>query len=550
MRYLILLTLAACATQKNTVPERHVSATPEWESHFQDITESSGVNPAASTTIVMSDYNNDGKVDFITNNRLYENSSRSFHVSFLDVTGKLGLAEMKGSPMFMDVNNDNMPDIITTKGQVFIQTKHRFTESSRQMNFKMPTDAFSLGFGDLNGDGFADLIVGRSEIHENNNFTFVAPKIYYNQKGKSFLDMSHLYSLNNLPAYTRGIHIADYDNDSKPEIYFSNYRLRQNFLLKDNKDVALSVGVAGENDNQKFFDNYYKKKFGPMFGHTIGSNWVDMNNDGNLDLFVANLVHKFVGMQGNSYDHRGYVCDDSKIYRNTGAPSYRFEDRRKTSGLALMPMGDYKVYKGDELWAHSTAGDLDNDGFQDFYVTQVYNLPYASAKLFKNKGDFRFQDISSWTPQLIDTYAGAWGDLNNDGKLDLITSGREAVGATPVLKILLNTHGQNNNYLKVQVTGTTSGTIPVATQVRVFHDRGVFMRQVDGVTGTFNQQNDPVLHFGLGNVKNITRVEVKWLNGEKQIIQPVKINTTIKVVEPVSEKRRNGSSRPGSAGRL
>lgn len=547
MKYFFLLTLIACATQKQG--SRNISATPEWESHFQDITLSSGVNPSASGTIIMGDYNNDGKVDFIANNRLWENNSRSFHVSFLDVTGKLGLA-LRGNPMFMDVNNDLLVDIVTTKGQVYLQNKHRFVESSAAMNFKIPADAFSMAFGDLNGDGFADLVVGRSEVHENNTFSFVPPKIYMNQKGKSFLDMSHLYSLNSLPAYTRGIHIADYDNDSKPEIYFSNYRLRQNFLLKGYKDVAQVVGAAGENDSQRFYDSHFKKKFGPMYGHTIGSNWVDMNNDGNLDLFVANLVHKFVGTSGNSYDYRGYVCDDSKIYKNTGAPSYRFEDKRKSSGLPLMPMGDHKVYKGDELWAHSTAGDFDNDGFQDFYVTQVYNLHYSKAKFFRNKGDFRFQDNSNWTPELIDTYAGAWGDLNNDGKLDLITSGREAVGAAPELKILLNTHPGNNNYLKVQLTGSQSGTIPVATQVRVFHDRGVFLRQVDGVTGTLNQQNDPVLHFGLGNVKNISRVEVSWLNGTKQVIRPVKINTTLKIVEQPGEKRRNGGTRSGSAGRL
>ena len=530
MRYLPLLALVACASHQPDL-SRSISNSTEWDKYFQDITLRSGVDSAPSTTVVFGDYNNDGKVDFIAHNRLYENTSTPDEVSFLDVTAKWNLT-LEGQPMFMDINNDQLLDIITTKGQVYLRKQRSFTESSKQLGLNLPADTFSMGFGDLNNDGYADLIIGRSETHQDNKFTFVPPKIYFNKNGKSFKDVSEDFKLEKNPAYVRGIHLADYDNDGKVEIYFSNYRLRQNFLLKDKKDIAPTIGVDGDIDDERFYDNHHKRKFGPLYGHTIGSAWADMNNDGFLDLFVSNLVHKYVGPSGNGgYDHRGYLCDDSKIYRNSGAPDYTFQNVRETSELPVMPIGGKGIYKGDELWAHVTSADYDNDGFLDFYVTQVYDLPYATAKLFKNMGNFKFKDASSHTPQLLDSYAGAWADLNNDGKMDLIISGRETKGAAPALKVLLNVQDNKNNYLKVKLMGKKSGTIPVATQVKVFHEGGVFLRQVDGVTGTFNQQNDPVLHFGLGEVSKITRVEVRWTGGKKQIIGNAKINSLLTVAE-------------------
>lgn len=535
MKYLLLLTLIACATQKPSRPGREVSSNLEWENHFQDVTMSSGVDPAHSGTIVMGDYNKDGRVDFIANKRLYENTSSKDDVSFKDVTREVGLS-LSGLPMFMDINNDSWPDIVTTKGQVYVRKKGIFVESAKALGLHMPSDVHTMGFGDLNSDGHPDLILGRSETYKDNKFSFVPPIVYFNQKGKGFIDVSKTYTMEKYSAYVRGVHIADFDNDGRPDIYFSNYRLRQNFLLKGRNDLASEVGIQGELDPNRTYDSHLKKKFGPKYGHTIGSVWADLNNDGNLDLFVSNLVHKYVGPKKNGgYDYRGYVCDDSKVYRNTGAPHYKFQDMRKTSKLPVMPIGGPGVYKGDELWAHATSADFDNDGFLDFYVTQVYDFGYSKAKLFKNQGNFTFKDVSSWTPGTIDSYAGAWGDLNNDGKMDLIVSGRETVGATPLLKILLNVHDSNNNYLKVKLIGKKSGTMPVATQVRLFHDKGLFMRQVDGVTGTMNQQNDPILHFGLGKVSKIKKVEVRWSSGKKQTLTVRRVNTTLEIMEPAND---------------
>lgn len=523
----LILLVASCSSK---IPLRETASTQK--PIFEDVTHKTGISTKHSTAITVGDYDNDGKIDVIAHNKLYRNVSMGGEIKFSDVTVGAGLTKLTGMPVFIDVNNDGQMDIITTKGQLFIQKNKAFTEKSAQYGLKMASDAMTVSFGDINGDGFPDLIVGRSETYKNNVFSFVPPQVFLNVGGKSFKDVSAQQGMNKFAAYTRGVSWADYNNDKSPDIYFSNYRLKENFLFHTHQgkmnDVAKKVGVQGELDPNRYFDNHLQKKFGPKFGHTIGSVWADFNNDGNLDLFVSNLVHKFVGMPKNkdNYDYRGYVCDDSKVYKNTGAPHYHFIDVRKQSGLPTKPIGDYSVYKGDELWAHATAADFDNDGLVDIYVSQVYNLNYAYSLLFKNKGNFRFQNLTNLGPKVYDSYAGAWADFNNDGKMDLIVSGRNAVDAPHQIHIFKNVVDNDNNYLRIKLVGKKSGTTPVTTQVRVFHKNGQFLKQVEGVTGTLNQQNDPTLHFGLGKIEAIDRVEITWSSGLKQVKKNIKPNKT------------------------
>lgn len=534
MKRILIPTLLSLFSSCTTTPWRSVSAVDE-KTIFQDVTATANVSTEATSSVIVGDFDRDGLVDFIANKKLYKNVSTKAQIRFLDVTSKVNLQTLDGLPMFVDINNDGELDIITTKGQVFIQKKGLFKDFSKIMGLTMVKDAYTISFGDLDQDGWPDLIVGRSETYTNNKFNFVPPQIFMNYKGISFKDVSNQQTMQKFPAYTRGIVWADYNNDQKPDLYFSNYRLRENFLFQTYKgtmiDASARSGTKGEYQTKQQYDSYTKKTFGTSYGHTIGSAWADLNNDGYLDLWVSNLVHKFVGMSKGSYDYRGYLCDDSKIYKNSGAPHYRFTDMRKNSGLPEKPIGDHSVYKGDELWAHTTIADFDNDGLQDVYVTQVYNLNYAYSLLFKNKGNFKFENVSNRGPKLLDTYAGAWADFNNDGKMDLITSGRAAVNAPPRLHIYKNVYESNNNYIKFKLNGTKSGKNPVTTQVHIYHDKGRFMRQVEGVTGTHNQQNDPILHFGLGNVTIINKVEIIWSSGQRQVLKNVKINSTNIITE-------------------
>lgn len=535
------LFFSSCSYDLKSFPERSVAQVIKRGNHFEDVTINSGVSSDHSGSIAVGDYNNDFFPDFISRNRLYHNAYKDGMISFVDVTDQVGLGTMKGLPMFLDINNDGKLDIMTNASQLFIQQKNgKFINMAKNFGLQFPEKVYSLSFVDLNNDGFTDIVGGQSEIHDTTKgtFSFLPSFALLNVGGRKFVDISKQFSFDAQKVYNRGIHWADYDLDSKPDGYFSNYRLKENFLYKKTAtefiNTAQTKGVAGEKNSTQYYDEYYKKTFGPQFGHTISSHWADFNNDGLLDLWVSNLVHKFVGMSNNgSYDYRGYVCDDSKIYKNTGAPHYKFVDVRKDSGIAYKPLGDWSKYKGDELWAQTIVGDYDNDGYQDVFLTQVYNLPYAHSLLYRNLGNFKFQEVSASEPiRFFDSYVAVWADVDRDGKLDLLTSGRPGVNKPHEFKIFRNITKNNNNYVKIKLVGNKSSKNPVTTQVKLFlNDGTVMIRQYDGVNGTHNQQSESTLHFGLGK-RGIKGFQIRWNSGLVKNYTASKVNTIYMGVEP------------------
>lgn len=516
----------------NSIEQYHFSSNdPEG---FIDMTASAGISEAHSSALVAADYNSDGWVDILAGGKLYRNISEKQNIKFENVTEEVGLNQLQGLALFVDINNDGHLDLVTNKGQIFIQNSvGGFVESSVRLGFKVPGNVHTISIADINEDGWLDFIVGMSEITITQ---YEPPRLYINRRGLRIDDMTPS-SFKNNPNYLRNVALADFDNDGKIEVYFSNYRIRPNNLYKlspfMSEDLAAQYGVAGDFIPDKYYNEVLKKSYGTRYGHTISSAWADFDNDGNLDLWVSNLAHKYIGLKKDgTYDTRGYLCDDSKIYRNMGSPTYKFLDMRPQSGIPYRPISDYPKYTGDELWAQTTVADFDNDGLSDVYVSQVYDLAYAPSLLFKNLGKFKFQNVAQkHGTQVFDSYAAIWADVNNDGKMDLLQSGRVKNGEKHRFRLLQNVMQNKNNYLKVRLRGRKSSTQAIGAQVRLYHTNGVFLRQQEGNSGTFNQQNDPVLHFGLGDVREISRLEVRWPSRKIKVIKNIKVNQTIDIDE-------------------
>jgi enediyne biosynthesis protein E4 len=251
--------------------------------------------------------------------------------------------------------------------------------------------------------------------------------------------------------------------------------LQPNLLWKNDgkgkfTDVAKTHGAMGN------------EKLG-CYGHTIGSAWGDLDNDGHLDLFVGNFSHP--------PDYQ----DRSQFLRNKGPKGkYHFEDMTKTAKL-----------RWQESYASPTLGDFDNDGWLDIYFTTVY--PGDKSVLYRNRGQWIFSEIKDGGGlSLPQSYQAAWADFDNDGQLDIVTGGK-----------LFRNLGTKNHWLKIRLEGTgKTNRAAIGSQVRITLGEQTLTRQVEGATGQGNQ-NDLTLHFGLGVRTDPVEVEIRWTDGTKQI---------------------------------
>ena len=396
-------------------------------------------------------------------------------VTFVDQTAALGQGTFRnnyGTAAWCDYNNDGYPDLLDS---------HYFYTNRLAMSLTYRNGFMGNGvWGDYNNDGFADLYVW-----ENRGY------LYRNNGGVSFSLQEMPNSIDNR---ARGVSGCDFDRDGDLDLYVSCYRLRPNQLLRNNgagafTDVAAAFGVAGDGTTQ--YDR----------GHTIGSAWGDLDNDGYIDLFVANFSHADLSQ------------DRPKFMRNLGpAGSFHFQLKDTIDGA------DWQ-----ESYASAAFGDYDNDGDLDLLFTTVYDGDHT--RLWRNDGNWIFTDVTdaAGLGDLVDSYAAAWADFDNDGDLDLTSDAR----------IFIN-QGTGKNWLRVKLeaNGVTVNRPAIGAQVRIDMGGGVIQtRQVEGGTGK-GSQNEWTLHFGMGTRTAPVALEILWPGGETQLVPDVALNQTVAVTQP------------------
>ena len=428
------------------------------EVRFEDVTKVVGLTGLAGSQAAWGDFNNDGWVDLYVSGQLWRNEAGK---RFVRVEGQ----PLGGVGLWGDYDNDGLRDLYCWSGQGRVVRNvdgKRFVEAARLADMPMKVSRGAV-WGDFDGDGLLDLYVGGYEGP-------YQPDAIYRNDGKGGFKL--VFKTPGKPMPARGITAADYDEDGDLDIYVSNYRLVPNLLLQNDgkgrfANVAAAAGVAGDGGLG-------------AWGHTIGSAWGDLDNDGHLDLFAGN------------FSHRPAYQDRPKFYRNLGPKAaYRFEDKSKGAGLAWQ-----------ESFASPALGDFDNDGLLDLFFSTVY--PRDHCVLYRNNGNWTFTDVTKATGisgRL--TYQATWADFDNDGDLDLLTGGR-----------LFRNGLSGGHWLKVRLVGDGRrvNKDAVGAQVRIGLGKQTLTRQVEGATGEGNQ-NDATMHFGLGSHAGAVTVTVRWPDG-------------------------------------
>jgi hypothetical protein len=494
--------------------------------------------------VALFDYNNDGLLDiFFTNgaaipslektdpsyaNRLFRNNGDG---TFTDVTERAGLRGI-GYSMGVaagDYDNDGLVDLYVTgvnRNQLFHNNGDgTFTDVTEKAGVAGMVPhlgkawAVTAGWFDYNNDGLLDLLVinyldydiktaklcvaeGLPAYCSPVEFLGTPNILYRNNGDGTFTDVSAQSHIAQYIGKGMGVAFADYDGDGYTDVFISNDTF-QNYLLHNNgdgtfTDVGVTSGVAYNG-----------------FGNSVagmGTDFRDLDNDGRPDIFET-------AMFGEGFP----------LYKNLG--DGQFQDVTSNAGIARL---------SSRLTAWGTgAFDFDNDGYKDLFTAdsdilnnsmELAHRPYALPNgLFRNKGNMAFEDLSTKAGAgfaVPEPHRGAaFGDLNNDGKVDVVVT---VLNGPP--QILMNRTSNHNHWIILKLRGVKSNRDGLGTKVKITTAFGSQYLAATTAVG-YNSSSDKRVHFGLGSAAVVDKIELAWPSGIKQVLTNVNADQILEIVE-------------------
>lgn len=505
----------------------------QLEIAWTNVSGSAGLWNNSGSFFAWGDYDSDGDPDLLVDggSALFENQGAPTF-NFVDVRTARGLPSGYSTGAWGDIDNDGDLDLIlgARSDSVYLNggaaNGWNFTLDSQrtaQINDAYPTTAVVLR--DVNQDGWLDLYVANGEDWNDGNPVYYRDYYYLGSATSGFIDASS--QLLGDQYYARGVSFGDTDRDGDADLYVGNYRIVANRYY-DNQDGVL-VGVsANSGDSTEILEGTIRTAGGPSpyWGHTIASAFADMDNDGFPEILSANLVHLYY----DSSDSRGLICDDSHFYRQSPVEGETWDTTRPDNGITYGPRGGSGVYQGDELYAGVAVADVDNDGDLDMWLPQIYNLAYATAELWINDGNMQFTNkAGAWGLDVIDTYGGAFADIDGDGDMDLITGGRDGVDEPNRIHLFRNDglasspHTSAGNWLEIEVNTSAIGSLsPIGTTIEVYQNNSLLaVRTIAGAEGPHASSTFELVHFGFANNSDTVDIlaisqsgNIQWLSNQ------------------------------------
>ena len=457
-------------------------------------------------------FSDEHKPDGKPKNELYRNLGNG---TFADVTKKAGVGDM-GYGMGMtvgDFDNDGYPDIyISNYGpNVLYHNNGNGTFSDITSNAGVAGNECSVGavWLDYDNDGFLDLYVGNYIDFDPEYGYFYAPDgfpgpmaydaqpdiLYHNSGDGTFENVTESMGVFNPDGRAMGVGAADYDNDGFVDIFVSNDHMI-NYLYHNEggekfADRGIMSGVA----------------FNQIGEATISMSvdFADYNNDGLLDLFVSDDVY----------------CS---LYKNEG--NGVFSEMSYNAGIAVA-CGQFVG------WASSFL-DYDNDGDLDLFKVngELKHLYGQEDQLFENNGNGKFIDVSTERGAYFQEEkvgrGACFGDYDNDGDIDAYIVNLNDNGA-----LIRNNKGNNSNWIFLDLIGETSNRDGIGTRVTLISGGIKQFAQKKSSSG-YLSQNDPRMHFGLGNNEMIESIEIIWPSGKVQLLENIKAGQFLIVKESES----------------
>lgn len=542
-------------------------------------------------SVNIGDFNNDGLPDiFFTGvmvpHKLFLNKG---NLQFEDITLASGVTKMgyewtSGSTV-ADVNGDGWLDIYICntrtenpehrRNKLFINNGDlTFTEMGKQYGLDDAATCSTANFFDYDNDGDLDMYLvthpmdfinkfktvyfQKIELHEN-----LSDKLYRNNGDGTFTDVHEAAGINN-HGFGLSCSVGDINDDGFIDIYVANDFGMYDFLYVNNGDGTFkdeSLTAIKRHDVS-----------------SMGTDIADYNNDGFLDVINADIE-----MEDN-YTYKTFqISTQIEVLRALINSGYGYQKHgnslKLNNGNGSFSEASRTANVGVTDWGWSPFfSDFDNDGLKDLFMstgylqdfnidetetysklrracrindsTVYYQLINSIPKnvlnhpnyIYKNNGDLTFTDMrdewGTYFPSV--SYGAAAADFDLDGDLDIICSN---ANDNPFLYKNNASKNTQSNYLKIALKGYDKNNYGIGTKIKIYCGDQMQYIQHTNVRG-YISTTDNIIHFGLGDYKQVDKIEIIWPDGKQQLANNIKANQLITIshvdaIENILPKKAN-----------